>query len=235
MIIPNQNTPIVFILFILIATPIHGFVSLTHVSAQTTRLPNKQTTSQLKEPRQKQIPIATTIEGTLTTPIIWTDDSQLQETRATITLNEPLLYSDGDIALPENSSLIVEVSDWDDAGFVTLNAIAIIYENNQEKFTQSEIPEGTLLVRNENNQPLKFETENSGNGNSLISGLVGEALQTGSRELPVPGRISSSVSRTLRQNIRRSRRSSRRNSEQIYSLEKGTLVSIFVNSFISIR
>ena len=196
------------------------------------QLSDKYITSQRRELRQKQIPIATTIEGTITTPIIWTDNSLSSVTRATIILNEPLLYSDGDIALPEGASLIVEVSDWDDAGFVTLSVIAITYENSQGEFSQSTIPEGTFLIRNENHQPLAFKTEESHNENSLVRGLVSEALQSETRNLPLPGRFGSVVSRTIRNNSRRSRRS---NSEIVYFIEEQTQVSIYVNSFLSIE
>ncbi|MDJ0596390.1 MAG: hypothetical protein QNJ72_41515 [Pleurocapsa sp. MO_226.B13] len=209
--------------------------SIHRVSAQIRRFPSIKTTNRLRELQQKQIPLATTIEGTITTPIIWTDNSQPNATRATIILNEPLLYSDGSIALPENSSLIVEVSDWDNAGFVTLNAVAIVYENSRGEFTQSTIPEGTLLIRNEDNHPLAFKTEESNGGNSIIGVIADEVVQTGARNLSLPGGLDSAVSRssrTIRDNSRSSRRS---NTGAVYSVEEETTVSIYVNSFLSIE
>ena len=225
-ILNHQKLHATAIAFILSATLVRG------VSAQSARFPNIQTTKRLREFPQKQIPLATTIEGTITTPIIWTDNSRSNTTRATITFNEPLLYSDGSIALPESSSLIVEVNDWDDAGFVTLNAVAIIYEDSRGEFTQSAIPEGTLLIRNEDNQPLAFKTEESNGENSIISGIFDEAVQTGARNLSLPGGIDSAVSRTIRDNFRSSRRS---NTDTVYFVEEETTVSIVVNSFLSIE
>lgn len=199
-----------------------------YTSAKTTIISETETINQLKENKQKQIPIATTISGTIASSIVWTDNSPLSVTRTKIILNEPLLYADGNIAIPENSSLIVEVFDWDDAGFVTLSAIAIAFEDNQGKFIQHPIPKNTLLFKNEDNLPLEFEIKESNKGNSLINGLVFDAIQTGTRDLPLPGRLGSSVSRTIRKNTRRSRRT---NSELVYSIQAGTKVSIHVNNF----
>ncbi|MCC0175847.1 hypothetical protein I4641_02475 [Waterburya agarophytonicola K14] len=230
---PNQEKYYASVLaLMLIATPFNGLNDLKNALAQITRLPGIQSNAQLRKLRQKQIPIATTISGTITTPIIWTDNSRPSTTRATIILNKPLLYSDGNIALPEDSSLIVEVSDWDDAGFVTLNAIAILYKDSQGKFTQQGIPQGSLLIRNEDNQPLAFKTEESNGGNSLISGILNEAVQTGAGNLSLPGGLGSVVSRTLRDNSKRSRRANR---DAVYSVEEETTVSIYVNSFFSIE
>ena len=214
------------IALILTATLVHG------VSAQIARFPSIQTTERLREFQQKQIPIATTIEGTITTPIVWTDNSQSNTTRATITFNEPLLYSDGSIALPESSSLIVEVDDWDDAGFVTLNTVAIIYEDSRGEFTQSAIPEGTLLIRDEDDRPLAFKTEESNGNNSIRSGIFDEAVQTGARNLSLPGGLDSAVSRTIRDNFRSP---SRANTDTVYLVEEETTVSIVVNSFLNIE
>lgn len=174
-----------------------------------------------------QIPIASIVKGKLANSIIWTQNSLPPETRATITLTEPLKYSNGSIALPKNSSLIVEVSDWDDAGFVTLRAIAIVTQEDGE-FIQRAIPENALLIRNEDNRPLTFETKNSGNNNSFIDNVVSEAIQTGSRRLP----FGSVVSKTIRDNSRRARRANR---GEIYSVEENTEVSIYVNSFLTIE
>lgn len=216
----------------LIATPINQLNSLGTVLTQSARLPGRQNTVQLRRLQQREIPLATTIKGTIATPIIWTDNSRPSQTRATITLNEPLLYDHGDIALPKDSSLVVEVSDWDDAGFVTLSAIAIVYENSQGKLIQRDIPENTFLIRNEDNEPLAFTTEESNGGNSIVGGIIGEAVQTGTRSISLPESLGSVVSRTIRKNSRRARRASR---DEVYSIEEETSVSIYVNSFLSIE
>lgn len=200
------------------------------VSAQTTRVTGK-TTNLLGKTQLKQVPIATTVEGTITTPIIWTDNSRSSATKATVILNEPLLYSDGSIALPVGSSLIVEVSDWDDAGFVTLDANAIKYENRKGEFSQHSIHKGTLLIKNQNHQPLEFKKE-SNSKNSIVSEVANEAVQTGARNLSLPSGLDSVVSRIIRDNFISLRRSKL---DAVYSIEEETTVSIYVNSFLSFK
>ena len=197
------------------------------VSARTKEVFGTQT----RKLQQRQIPIATTIEGTIMTPIIWTDSSQSSTTKATIILNEPLFYSDGIIALPVGSSIVVEVANFDRAGFVTLNAIAVTYVDRQGKFNQYSIPEGSLLIRDKDNRPLKFETELN-NRRSIVTDFMGEAVQTGARKLPLPSGLDSAISRTIRNNSTPSRRSA---SDAIYSIEEKTEVSIYVNSFLNIE
>ena len=200
-------------------------LQVTQVSAQTRRRLNAQ-----KFP-QKQIPIATTVKGTITTPIIWTDNSQFSATQATINLEEPLLYSDGTIALPVGSSIVVEVADFDRAGFVTLNAVAVTYENHQGEFNQFLISESSLLIRNKDNHPLKFDTE-SNEENSIVNDFFDEAVQTSTRNLSLPGGLDSAVSRIIKNNPITSRRL---DSGVVYSIEEKTEVSIYVNSFLNIK
>ena len=198
---------------------------VTQVSAQ---MPTASSTQKF---RQKQIPIATTVKGTITTPIIWTDNSQSSATQTTISLSEPLLYSDGTIALPIGSSIVVEVTDFDRAGFVTLNAIAITYEDRQGKFNQFLIPEGSLLIRNKDSHPLEFDTDTN-NSDSIVNDFFNEAVQTGARNLSLPGGLDSAVSRTVRNNPINSKGS---NLGAVYSVEEETEVSIYVNSFLNIE
>lgn len=197
---------------------------VTQVSART------QKASSTQESRQKQIPIATTVKGTITTPIVWTDNSQSSATQATINLSEPLLYSDGTVALPVGSSIVVEVANFDRSGFVTLNAIAITYKNPLGEFNQFLIPEGSLLIKNKDNHPLKFNTD-SNDGDSIVNNFFNEAVQTGVRKLSLPGGLDSAVSRTVRNNSL----NSSSNSSAVYSIEEETEVSIYVNSFLNIH
>jgi hypothetical protein len=218
------------VLTFLVAFLIQGLTSATDASAQTQiQIPLGELLARTPTILQshKQIPIATTVKGTVTTPIVWTDISNPQETRATITINESLKYVDGDIALPENSSLIVEVNDWDDAGFVSLRTVALAYKDSKGQFKQCEIPPGALFIRDQENQPLAFKTEESEREYSILADLVDEAVDTTTRELPFPGRLNSVVSRTIRD----SRRLRRSNGEEVYYVENETPVLIYVNKF----
>ena len=234
-IVSNRNNFYASIITImLIANPINTLRKsniTSNITSHISRLPGVQSITQPRKLRQREVILGTTIKGTLTSSIIWTDNSRPSETRATIILNEPLLYSNGDIALPKDSSLVVEVSNWDRSGFVTLNAIAVVYEDNRKEFIQHSLPEDTLIIRNEDNEPLGFKTEES-NNNSIVKGIFDEAVQTGTNNLPLPGGLGSAVSRTIRRNSRRSRRSNR---NAVYSVKEETTVSIYVNNFLSIQ
>ncbi|MDJ0596389.1 MAG: hypothetical protein QNJ72_41510, partial [Pleurocapsa sp. MO_226.B13] len=179
---------------------------------------------------RKQIAIAKSAKGILTSSVAWTDSSKSEDTRGSITLTEPLKSENGDIALPENSSIIVEVSDWDDGGFVTLRAIAIVAKNSQGEIVQQEIPEDSLLIRGEDNQPLKFETENSGSGNSGIDQLLSSAVKSSVRSLPIPREIGSAVSKTISGSG-----SKVANEGKFYFIEAQTPILVYVNNSISIE
>ena len=190
--------------------------------------------SKLKETKNygsnyRQIAIATSIRGILTNSVAWTDSSNPEDTRASVTLTEPLKYENEDIALQQGSSIIVEVSDFNQAGFVDLRAIAIVTRNSKGEFIQQEIPEDSLLIRGENNQPLKFETKNSGKGNSGINQLLGSAVKSGARNLPIPRQVGSALSRTINGSG-----STRANDGQFYFVEAQTPVSVYVNNSINV-
>ena len=198
---------------------------ITQVSA------SKPTASSIREFRSKQIPIATTVKGTITTPLIWTNNFQSSATRTTIDLEEPLLYSDGTIALPVGSSIVVEVANFDKSGFVTLNAIAVSYENSLGEFNQFLIPEDSLVIKNKDNYPLEFDTDLN-NDNSIVNNFFDEAVQTGARNISLPGRLDSAVSRTIRNNSLNFKES---DSSAVYSIKEKTKVSIYVNHFLNIK
>lgn len=178
----------------------------------------------------KQFAIAKSIKGVLADSIAWTDSSQPEQARGSITLAEPLLFSDGTIALPVGSSIIVEVDDFNRSGFVSLNAIAIVVKNSQGKIIQQEIPEDSLLIRGENNQPLRFKTENSDSDNLRINRFLDDAVRSGTRNLSLPKGIGSTISRTINGSS-----SSPTNQRKFYFIEPQTPVSIYVNASISLK
>ena len=178
----------------------------------------------------KQIAIGSSAKGILTSSVAWTDSSKSENTRGSITLTEPLKSEQGNIALPKNSSLIVEVNHWDDAGFVTLNAVAIVTENSQGETIQQEIPEDSLLIRSEDNQPLKFETENSGNSNSTIDKLLNSAVKGSTRNLPIPREVGSVISNTISASGSRTA-----NEGKFHFIEAQTPIVVYVNNPVSIN
>lgn len=167
------------------------------------------------------------IRGTLESPIVWTDESLPYDTRASVVLEEAIKYSNGDIAIPNGSSIIVEVANWNDAGFVTLNAIALVYEDSNERLNQIELEPDSVVIKGKANQPLAMRTERN---NNETMNFLGDLIKEGSRSFPVPRGVGDSVSQTL--NGGRSRRSQVRN---IYSIEAGTEVSIAIDPTIELN
>ena len=183
--------------------------------------------SSLNEPKTQPVALASIAKAKLTTPLVWTDDSLPEETRGTVTLIEPLRADDGNIALPVNSSLIVEVASGAENGLISLEAIAIVYQDNSGEFRQQQIPPKTLLIRDENNTPLEVEAQKLDDNSPSIN-VLNSALKAGSSALPREARTF--LKDTLN-------RSSRRYDSQdsIYQINAETLVSVYVNSLLTLN
>lgn len=178
----------------------------------------------------EQISLATSVKGKLVDSIIWTADSFPQDTRAKVVLEEPIYYNNGTIAIPDGSSVIVEVVNWNDAGFVTLNAIALLYENRHQQLIQIELEPQAFSIKNEDNRPLSYQQKTPGETSHFLGSVLGDVAETGARN--ILGRVGSSVSRTLRRNTRNSRRS--RNST-VFLLEENTPLTLSINSLIDLK
>ena len=185
------------------------------------------TRSSRNKQRTQQVPLASIAKAKLTTPIVWTDNSLPEETRGTLTLIEPLRSAAGDIALPVNSSVIVEVSDWSENGSLSLDAIAIVYQDRFGEFQQQEIPPKTLLIRDENNSVLKAEAKKI-DRNSESTNILNNVVKAGSSALPREARA------ILGGTLNRSGRSSS-SGDNIYQIDAKTPVSVYVNSLFRIN
>ena len=174
----------------------------------------------------RQISIGQTVEGKLANTITWTNSLNTGEMKGVVSLTEPLEYNDGTIALPIGSSIIFEIDRFDPAGFITLNAIAIVRSNSKKETLQQEIPINTLLIRGEDNRPIEFETDGSDDNNSRVSQVIGGVVQGGVRGLPVPRNVSSELSRVVTGS------GSSRSQQEFYSIKAGTPISIYVNDSI---
>ncbi len=129
-------------------------------------------------------------------------------------------YANGDIALPKNSSLIVEVSNWSE-DLVSINAIAIT-KNSLGKLIEQKIPPKTLLMKDENNEPMEFE-EKSNDDSSFLNDVVEE----GAGALPVPNEVGSVINGTIS--------GSSGSGDTIYHVEADKDVSVYVNKSIAIK
>lgn len=182
-----------------------------------------------QETNAEQIPLATSVKGNLVDPIIWTNDSLPQDTRAKIVLEETIYYSNGDVAIPNGSSIIVEVVNWNDAGFVTLEAIALLYEDRHRQLKQIELKPKAFLIRDKNNRLLPYQQKNSGETTRFLGNVLGEVVGTEARN--ILGRAGSEVSRTLR----RTTRNRTSHNSTIFFVEENTPVSLSINSLINLK
>jgi hypothetical protein len=168
---------------------------------------------------RQPLAVASLATAKLVTPLVWADESD--ETRGKVILSEPLRFENGDIAFPGGSSLIVEVSDQSEE-LVSINAIAVVYQNQQGEKETQKIPPKTLLIKDENNEPIEFE-ENS----SDDSDFLGEVIEQGTGALPVPNEVGSVLDSTVSG-------SGDSSSGTIYHIEADKEVSVYVNRSISI-
>jgi hypothetical protein len=116
--------------------------------------------------------------------------------------------------------LIVEVSDQSEE-LVSINAIAVVYQNQHGKKETQKIPPKTLLIKDENNEPMEFE-ENS----SDDSDFLGEVIEQGTGALPVPNEVGSVVDSAVSG-------SGGSSSGTIFQIEADKEVSVYVNKAIS--
>ncbi len=116
----------------------------------------------------------------------------------------------------------MEISDWS-GDLVSINAIAIMYKNQQGKFQQQKIPPKTLLIKDENNEPIEFE-ENSNDDSDFLNDVIEQGAET----LPVPNEVGSVIDGAISG-------SGGSSSGTIYHIEADKEVSVYVNKSIAIR
>jgi hypothetical protein len=96
-----------------------------------------------------------------------------------------------------------------------------VYQNQQGGKKTQKIPPKTLLIKDENNEPIEFE-ENS----SDDSDFLGEVIEQGTGALPVPNEVGSVVDSAVSG-------SGGSSSGTIYHVEADKEVSVYVNRAIS--
>ena len=161
------------------------------------------------------------ITGELSQSISWVNGEQPQR-RGIINLSEDLLANDGSVALPANSSIIVQVES-ERNGVVDFKAIAISYENAQGQLTQQLIPSETFLIQNEDNSPL-----------------IAREHGTSGIEIPAQDELLGLLGNDVRRNAQRvgdvvgELNKERHSRPDTLELEQGTKLTITVNSFLQI-
>ena len=109
--------------------------------------------------RRYTVAIGSKAAAAMTVPIYW-NSSGSSHTDGTfaVTLNQPLLSTDGEVALEAGTVLITKVTDVSSNGLVAQSAIAIVYRDSSGQIQQQELPENNLIVRGQAGEPLIAQT-----------------------------------------------------------------------------
>jgi len=160
---------------------------------QQRRVPLQQ--QQQQEPHIRQVRIGSSTEAEVTVPMIYAGGDGPSNGRSAVTLTRPLMDINGEVALPEGTILITELSSISPSNIVGLDVIAIVYEDRNGNVQQEEIESGVLEIRGEDNDALVAESETPGSdsfGDDLLVGLLGAAGRVG--EYLISGNTSISTS-----------------------------------------
>ncbi|PZV09769.1 MAG: hypothetical protein DCF32_01570 [Leptolyngbya sp.] len=92
--------------------------------------------------------------GSLATPVIL--DSTAEGNNLLVVLSEPLVDSQGQVAIPAGGELVVQVEAVSDNGLVRLSATQAIW-NDQGQSRELVLPQGVIQIRGQGGTPLKAE------------------------------------------------------------------------------
>ena len=92
--------------------------------------------------------------GSLATPVIL--DSTAASNNLLVVLSEPLVDSEGQVAIPAGGELVVQVEAVSDNGLVQLSATQAIW-NDQGQSRELMLPQGVIQIRGQGGTPLQAE------------------------------------------------------------------------------
>jgi hypothetical protein len=118
---------------------------------------NRNSLSQFDQPIEttKEVTLGSFAKAKVILPMIWDEGGNNPTERFAVELTEDLRASDKTIALPKGTVLIAKTAAVGKGNnLVSASAIALIYPDTQGKIRQETIPENTLLIQGEDNQPL---------------------------------------------------------------------------------
>jgi hypothetical protein len=92
--------------------------------------------------------------GSLATPVIL--DSTAEGNNLLVVLSEPLVDSQGQVAIPAGGELVVQVDTVSDNGLVQLSATQAIW-NDQGQARELVLPQGVIQIRGQGGMPLQAE------------------------------------------------------------------------------
>ncbi|NEQ29557.1 MAG: hypothetical protein F6K04_00940 [Leptolyngbya sp. SIO4C5] len=157
---------------------------------------SNQPTAQPQQPAIRQVAIGSSAQGTVTVPVVYAGGDGPTGGRSAVELTSPLLDINGQVALPEGTVLITEISNILEANIIQLAVVAIVYQDAAGRVRQEAIEPGVITVRGEDNEPLVAEVENDGGssfGDDLLVGLAG-ALGNIGRVINAPDAVTTASS-----------------------------------------
>ncbi|MBD1853431.1 hypothetical protein H6F87_26315 [Cyanobacteria bacterium FACHB-502] len=143
-----------------------------------------------------QVALGTSAEAEVTVPLYWEPGGAGRGTpgRFAVTLSQPLMSTNGEVALPAGTTFITEAEvSSDQSRIVNQTVVAVVYQGADGQIRQEPVTPGTIVVRGENNEPLIARRhQNSDLGDDLLLGAVGALGRVG--ELINQGDVFSSSS-----------------------------------------
>lgn len=120
-------------------------------------------TESTPSPSPVEVPLGTVATASVMTPFVWntSDESNAQTGRFKIELTEDIKASNGAVALPKGTQLIVQATEVDpDNYLVSASAIAILYPGQDGILRQETLPSGAVLIQGHDGEPLVAEQLN---------------------------------------------------------------------------
>jgi len=110
-----------------------------------------------------EVPLGTVAAASVMTPLVWntSGNSSAQTGRFKIELSEDVKASNGAVALPKGTQLIVQATEVNpDNYLVAVSAIAILYRGQDGSLRQETLPPGAVLIQGHDGEPLVAEKLN---------------------------------------------------------------------------
>jgi hypothetical protein len=207
-----------------------------------------------------QIAIGTRAQGTLETPIAWTEAINNPVQNFLVRLQEPIKSADGAIALPSGAALVVKVTNATNSGFAQLEATSAIVPENGRNVEKS-LPEHAVLILGSGGKPLQASRDRASHfgtdlgaallsGASRAAGLINQpqsqivtngtggiqSTTTNSNPNLAAGVIEGVTQSLLKSQLDRAQQSHQaaNNQSSIFVLGQGTSVQVFVNQLVSL-
>lgn len=130
-------------------------------------------------PETYQVALGSSAAAEVSVPMYW-EASNNESSRFAVTLTEPLIATNGDVALPAGTIFITEAQLSDSSSrnnssrIVNQTVVAVVYESIDGTIHQEPVQPRTIMVRGRNNEPLIAERRQRSNlGNDFLMGITG--------------------------------------------------------------